>query len=87
MANKSSFQSFIGKHLPVADAINEAGERAHVMAAKHQLATVLKLTSQVSPEFITRTALYARQTGYMKDMPALLCAVLSVKSPGLLAEE
>ena len=47
---------------------------------------VLKLCDDVEPEFIARTALYARQRGHMKDMPALLCAVLSVKSPGLLAE-
>ena len=51
-----------------------------------QLAKVLELCEQVSPEFIARTALYARGEGYMKDLPALLCAVLSVKSPGLLAE-
>jgi 60 kDa SS-A/Ro ribonucleoprotein len=51
-----------------------------------QLAAVLKLCDGVSPEFIARTALYARTQGYMKDMPALLLAVLSVKGPGLLAE-
>jgi 60 kDa SS-A/Ro ribonucleoprotein len=51
-----------------------------------QLQTVLRLCESVEPEFIARTALYARRHGYMKDLPALLCAVLSVKSPGLLAE-
>lgn len=55
-------------------------------SANEQLETVLNLCQSIEPEFIARTALYARQTGYMKDMPALLCAVLSVKSPGLLAE-
>lgn len=54
--------------------------------AEEQLATVLQLTRECEPEFIARTALYARERGYMKDMPALLCAVLSVRSPGLLAE-
>ena len=54
--------------------------------AEEQLGQVLALCSKVSPEFIARTALYVRQQGYMKDMPALLCAVLSVKSPGLMAE-
>ena len=54
--------------------------------AEEQLGQVLALCSKVSPEFIARTALYVRQKGYMKDMPALLCAVLSVKSPGLMAE-
>ena len=51
-----------------------------------QLTTVLKLCSEVEPEFIARTALYVRTKGYMKDMPALLLAVLSVKDPGLMAE-
>lgn len=54
--------------------------------ADNQLATVLHLCEHVEPEFIARTALYSRTEGCMKDMPALLCAVLSVKSPGLMAE-
>lgn len=54
--------------------------------AAEQLDAVLELCEQASPEFIARTALYSRQHGNMKDMPALLCAVLSVKGPGLLAE-
>ncbi len=55
-------------------------------SAQDQLDTVLRLCSQVSPEFVARVALYARRYGYMKDLPALLCAVLSVVSPGLMAE-
>ena len=54
--------------------------------ADEQLDRVLALCSEVAPEFIARTALYVRQRNHMKDMPALLCAVLSVKSPGLMAE-
>lgn len=53
---------------------------------ENQLETVLDLCKEIEPEFIARTAVYARQKGFMKDVPALLCAVLSVKSPGLLAE-
>lgn len=51
-----------------------------------QLQKVLQLCELVTPEFIAKTALFARTQGFMKDMPALLCAVLSVRSPGLLAE-
>ncbi len=54
--------------------------------ARVQLEHVLRLCERVAPEFIARTALYARQRGLMKDLPALLCAVLSVRGPGLLAE-
>ena len=56
------------------------------VSADQQLATVLELCAANEPEFIARVALFARSKGYMKDMPALLCAVLSVRSPGLLAE-
>ena len=49
-----------------------------------QLETVLKLCGQVDPSFIARTAVYARKYGAMKDMPALLCAVLAVRDLGLL---
>lgn len=51
-----------------------------------QLAEVLAVCQAVEPEFIARVALYARRDGQMKDLPALLCVVLSVRSPGLLAE-
>ncbi|QDU56597.1 TROVE domain-containing protein [Aeoliella mucimassa] len=54
--------------------------------AQEQLDKVLKLSEKVEPEFLARLAVYARTVGHMKDMPALLCAVLSVRSPGLLAE-
>ena len=51
-----------------------------------QLDKVLALCQKVEAEFIARTALYARQKGFMKDLPAFLTAVLSVKGPGLMAE-
>lgn len=46
--------------------------------AATQLARVLSLCSRVEPQFIARTAIWCRRHGGMKDMPALLCAVLSV---------
>ena len=55
-------------------------------SGEDQLDNVLAFCEQVEPEFIARTALYTRQQGFMKDTPALLCAVLSVKAPGLMAE-
>lgn len=57
-------------------------------SAGEQLQRVLNLCAspEVEPEFIARAALYARTRGYMKDLPALLAASLSVLGPGLLAE-
>ena len=46
--------------------------------AKAQLDEVIELCKHVDPEFIAKTALYARERGYMKDMPALLCALLTL---------
>ncbi len=53
-------------------------------SAGMQLETVLSLCEEVDAEYIARTAIYAREYGYMKDMPALLCARLSVDAPELL---
>jgi 60 kDa SS-A/Ro ribonucleoprotein len=49
-----------------------------------QLASVLELARACAPEFVARTALFAREQGAMKDMPALLCAVLAVRDGALL---
>jgi 60 kDa SS-A/Ro ribonucleoprotein len=53
--------------------------------ADEQLAEVLELCAELDAEFIARTAVFCRERGFMKDMPALLCAVLSVKDRELLA--
>ena len=54
-------------------------------SAEMQLAQVLDLARAVSPEFLARTAIYARERGYMKDMPALLLAVLAARDVALCA--
>lgn len=50
-----------------------------------QLATVLMLASQVPAPFAARVAVYSREVGHMKDMPALLLATLSLRDPDLFA--
>ncbi|GLQ97824.1 vWA domain-containing protein [Dyella mobilis] len=45
--------------------------------AATQLSQVLAACRRVSPAYVARTALYARRTAYMKDMPALLLAYLA----------
>lgn len=55
-------------------------------SADEQLAKVLELCAQVEAEFIAKTAVFCREQGYMKDVPALLCAVLSVRDRALLAK-
>lgn len=53
--------------------------------AQEQLSKVLELCEKVEADFIAKTAVYARERGLMKDMPALLLAVLSKKDAALLA--
>lgn len=54
--------------------------------AREQLSVVLELCEKVEPEFVAKTAIYARERGLMKDMPALLLAVLAAKDVRLLAQ-
>lgn len=52
--------------------------------ASEQLEKVLELTKELDAEFIAKVAIYSREKGFMKDMPALLVAVLSTKDKELL---
>jgi 60 kDa SS-A/Ro ribonucleoprotein len=53
--------------------------------AEEQLSKVLGLCERVDAEFVAKTAVFARERGFMKDTPALLLAVLSAKDVKLLA--
>ncbi len=107
MANKSLFQTVVGRFIPNTNTINEAGGTAYALSsrqalaqyaatgclnatfyadAKDQLHKVLELCCrpEMDSRFIAQTAIFARQRGYMKDMPALLCAVLASFDRALL---
>ena len=107
MANKSLFQSLVGKLMPAANTVNEAGGIAYKLEPRHalaqyamtgclnatfyasgqlQLQTVLDLAKQVEPAFIAKLAIYARRDGFMKDMPALLLAILAGRDAKLLEQ-
>ena len=53
--------------------------RTFYATAEDQLQQALKLCEKVPTDFIARTALHCRQKGFMKDVPALLCAVLAAR--------
>jgi len=53
-------------------------------SAAEQLEVVLSLSAKVETTFIAQTAIWCRQAGLMKDMPALLCAVLATRDVPLL---
>lgn len=51
---------------------------------EEQLNRLLELARDADPEFVARLAVYSRKEGFMKDTPALLCAVLATKDGALL---
>ena len=54
--------------------------------AQDQVKEILVQASAVDAEFLAKTAIYARANGHMKDVPALLLAVLSTLDVDLFAK-
>ena len=52
---------------------------------RQQLDATLALCDEVEPLFVAKTAIYARQRGFMKDLPALLMSFLASRDGDLLA--
>ena len=52
---------------------------------EEQLKKVLELANKVDVKFVAKLAVYAREKGLMKDMPAVLAAVIASKDSELLA--
>jgi 60 kDa SS-A/Ro ribonucleoprotein len=48
-----------------------------------ELVRTLELAQKVDPSFLAKAAIYTRQSGHMKDMPAFLLAVLAGRDPVL----
>lgn len=53
--------------------------------AEDDITRIAQLAVDLEPKFIAQLAVYGRERGYMKDAPALLLAVLSVRDPALFA--
>lgn len=56
----------------------------YYVSDQEQLKKVLELANKVEPTFVAKLAVYARQKGLMKDMPAVLAAVVAGKDSELL---
>jgi 60 kDa SS-A/Ro ribonucleoprotein len=52
-------------------------------SAETHLAEVIEAARTADPMFVAKAAIYARKSGAMKDMPALLAAYLTVAEPDL----
>ena len=58
-------------------AVTGALNQTFYAEAQDQLETVLRLAGEVEPAFVAKTAIWSRERGHMKDMPAPLLAHLS----------
>src|SRR5262249_55625351 len=75
--------AFAPKHALAQYAVTGCLNATFYASGTEQLEKVLSLSSEVEPEFVAKTAIYARERGWMKDMPALLCAVLATRNTKL----
>ncbi len=71
--------AFGPKHLLALAAMTGTVQPTFYASAEMQLAEILAAIEQVEPMFLAQAAIYAREKGHMKDVPALLLAALSVK--------
>jgi len=76
--------AFSAKHALAQYAVTGCLNTTFYATAEVQLAKVISLAAAVDPEFVAKTAIYCRTRGYMKDMPALLCASLAARDTALL---
>lgn len=71
--------AFTPRHALAQYAATGCLNQTYYATAEDQLQKVLALCETVPTDFIARTAVYCREKGFMKDMPALLCAVLAAR--------
>jgi 60 kDa SS-A/Ro ribonucleoprotein len=70
--------AFAPKHALAQYAVTGCLNGTYYAGAATQLERTLELVCTVDPAFAAKVAVYSREKGFMKDMPALLCAALSV---------
>ncbi len=75
---------FSPKHALVQYAVTGCLNSTFYASGQTQLDKVLALAGAAPAEFVAKTAIYCRTRGYMKDMPALLCASLATRDVALL---
>lgn len=74
------------KHALVQLAVTGCLNNVYYAGAAEQLDKVLELASEVDAAFVAKAAVYARERGHMKDMPALLLASLASRDVALFAK-
>jgi 60 kDa SS-A/Ro ribonucleoprotein len=76
--------AFSPEHALAQYAVTGTMHNTFYATAGEQLDTILALAAKVSPAFVAKTAVYTRERGFMKDVPALLVAYLAKSDVGLM---
>jgi 60 kDa SS-A/Ro ribonucleoprotein len=77
--------AFSPEHALAQYAVTGTFNRTFYANEAEQLEKVLELCNLVDPLFVAKTAVFCREKGLMKDMPAFLTAYLATKDVQLLA--
>jgi 60 kDa SS-A/Ro ribonucleoprotein len=77
--------AFSPEHALAQYAVTGTFHQTYYASEVEQLQKVLDLASKVDPAFVARTAIYCREKGLMKDMPAFLTAFLAARDTRLFA--
>ncbi|HEX4550881.1 RNA-binding protein [Pseudomonas sp.] len=85
-ASGASAYAYTAKHQLAQLAVTGCLNRTFYASAESQLDHVLKLVAELDSRFVAKAAIYARQKGHMKDMPALLLAALTANRSTLVPE-
>jgi 60 kDa SS-A/Ro ribonucleoprotein len=76
--------SFTAEHALAQYALTGTFNGTFYASDEDQLKKALEFASKCSPKFVAQTAVYAREHGYMKDMPAFLLAYLAGRKESAL---
>ena len=76
--------AFTPEHALAQYALTGTFSQTYYASDTDQLKKTLEFAGKCSTEFVAKTAVYARQRGFMKDMPSFLTAYLAVKDISLL---
>lgn len=76
--------AFSAEHALAQYAVTGTMHNTFYASAEQQLDAILALAAKVSPAFVAKTAVYTRERGFMKDVPALLVAYLAKNDVGLM---
>lgn len=85
-AEQAPAYAFSAKHQLAQLAATGCLSRTFYANAEDQLDQVVALTQELDASFVAKTAIYGRQSGHMKDMPALLASSLAVRDVALLSQ-